>query len=79
MEFLLPALNLATEVFKLINTEASRKYLDQSVRLQLDLQSEVAKPYDQQDDARIVELKKQVFVIVKAAQTEAEAHQAVTK
>lgn len=61
---------LATEIFKLINTETTRKYIDRAVKLELAIQEEESKPYDQQDDARIVELKKEAVVIANAAKSE---------
>lgn len=70
MDWLSATLGLATEVFKYINTEAARKYLDRKVKLELDLQALEAKPYDDQDDALIVELKKEALVIVEAAKAE---------
>jgi hypothetical protein len=76
MDWFSATLGLATEVFKFINTEASRKYLDQKVRLELDVNEELSKPYDQQDDARIVELKKQAIVIAEAAKVEFQIWQA---
>lgn len=70
MDWLSATLGLATEVFKYINTEAARKYLDRKVKLELELQALEAKPYAEQDDALIVELKKEALVIVEAAKAE---------
>jgi hypothetical protein len=76
MDWISSGLGLATEVFKFLNTEASRKYLDKKVRLEMELQEEESKPYDQQDDSRIVELKKEFVVIIEAAKMEMQIWQA---
>lgn len=63
-------LELAREIFKLINTERTRKYIDRSVDLELELQRELEKPYDKQDDQRIVSLRKERIIIISAAKDE---------
>lgn len=61
---------LLTELFKLINTKESHKYLDQLVQLQQDILEEESKPYDQQNDAKVVQLRSQLKIITDAAQQE---------
>jgi hypothetical protein len=63
------ALSLATEVLKLINTEQSRKFIDRSVKIQLEIQQEEAKGYDA-DDAKLEALYKEAKVICDAAKQE---------
>lgn len=57
---------LATEVFKLINTTESRKYIDELVRIQEELIKERAKN-DLSDDAKIEHLYRRIQLISDAA------------
>ncbi len=61
---------LLTQIFKLINTKESRKYLDQLVELQKDVLEEESKSYDQQNDAKVVQLRAELKIISDAAQQE---------
>jgi hypothetical protein len=57
---------LATEVFKLINSTESRKYIDELVQIQEDLLAERSKG-DLSDDAKIEYLYRRIQFISEAA------------
>ena len=65
-----PIVGLLSEVLKFINTKEAQKYLDESVKLQLDIQKELQKPYDDQDDLRLSQYIQKLSVIMQAAQQE---------
>lgn len=60
---------LATEIFKYLNTEESRKYIDKMVELQLGIQKEEEKGY-KSDDAKIESMHKELIIIMEAAKNE---------
>lgn len=60
-------LGAVTEGLKLANTKESLKYVDQVTDLQLQIQKEEARPREEQDDAKIVELYKQMQVWAEGA------------
>jgi hypothetical protein len=68
-------LGLAKEIFQFVNTEASRKYIDHAVDLELRIQKEENRGPDS-DDAKIESLKQELKVIVNAAQTELNLYRA---
>jgi hypothetical protein len=68
------ALALATEIFKFVNTENSRKYLDRSIKLQKEIQEEEARGY-YADDAKIEHHYKELQIIAGAAASELQALQ----
>lgn len=63
-------LGLATEVFKWLNNKELTKYIDEAVELAEDIQKELEKPYDQQDDVKIVHLRKRAVYIMEAAKSQ---------
>jgi hypothetical protein len=63
---------LAREVFQLLNTKESQKYLDRSTELELQLLGELEKPPHKQNDKKIVRLRKEHAIILKAAIAEAQ-------
>ena len=65
------ALELATEVFKYINTKAARKYLDEVVKLKRKLLEEKSHGY-LSDDVRIESLMAELEIIMAAAKQELE-------
>ena len=67
------AIGVVGEVFKYLNTEASRKYIDRLVELKLAIQHEEARGYDA-DDARLESMYKELKVIFDAAQQEVLIH-----
>jgi hypothetical protein len=71
MEIFTASILLATEVFRLVNTKESQKYLDRAVSLELELVKELDKPYGKQNDKKVVRLKKELAVILRAAIAEA--------
>lgn len=71
MEIFTASILLATEVFKLVNTKESQKYLDRATSLELELLKELDKPYGKQNDKKVVRLKKELAVILRAAIAEA--------
>lgn len=66
------SLLLAKEVFQLLNTKESQKYLDRSTDLELQLIAELEKAPSKQNDKKIVRLRKEFAVIMRAAITEAQ-------
>ena len=72
MDLITAGLLLAKEVFQLLNTKESQKYLDRATALELDLIDEWEKPYGKQNDKKIVRLKKELSVILRAAIAEAQ-------
>ena len=72
MEPITAGLLLAKEVFQLLNTKESQKYLDRATDLDLQLLAELGKPYGKQNDKKIVRLKKEYAIILKAAIQEAQ-------
>lgn len=65
-----PAILLVTEVLKFINTQESNKYSKRLVEIELDLNDELAKDYDKQNDKKIVKLRKERAIIIRAAHAE---------
>ena len=72
MDLITAGLLLAKEVFQLLNTKESQKYLDRATALELELIDEWEKPYGKQNDKKIVRLKKELSVILRAAIAEAQ-------
>jgi len=72
MDLITAGLLLAKEVFQLLNTKESQKYLDRATTLELDLLAELEKPYGKQNDKKIVRLKKELSIILRAAIAEAQ-------
>lgn len=72
------AIVLATEVFKYINTQDARKYLDQLTGLKQDLKDEQDKGYDS-DDAKIEDLYAQIKLAFDACQQELILHLSQSK
>lgn len=72
------ALSAVSAVFGYLNTEASRKYLNDSVQLSLDIESEEAKG-EQADDAKLESLYAKAKVIFQAAKDELALVQAQSK
>ena len=72
MDLITAGLLLAKEVFQLLNTKDSQKYLDRATTLELDLLAELEKPYGKQNDKKIVRLKKELSIILRAAIAEAQ-------
>lgn len=69
MDLVLAAIGLAANIFQLINSENSLKYVNQLTQLKLDLQAEKAKGYDA-DDAKIESIEQQISVVLGAANDE---------
>lgn len=67
------ALAAVAEIFRFLNTKESKKYLNRSVELQLEIQKEDAKG-DDSDDAKIEALQKELKVIFQAAREEFVTH-----
>lgn len=63
------AIAAITEGLKLANTEASRKYIDQMVKLKMDILEEEDRGYDS-DDAKIESLYKELTIVMQASQQE---------
>ena len=68
-------LNLASEVFKYLNSKESKKYLDKSVKLQQAIRLEEEKGYDA-IDSKIESLLREYDIILGAARSELEIHRA---
>lgn len=66
MDIVSSIVSLATEIFRYINTENSRKYIDRLVKLQLELSQERARG-DLSDDAKIESMYKEITIISEAA------------
>ena len=62
-------LKLATEVLKLVNTKVSRKYIDRSVKIQLEIEEQERRGYEA-NDALIEKLHKEYEIILGAANQE---------
>lgn len=69
LEIVSGAIFLATEIFKYINTENARRYLDEMTDLEKELIEENAKGYDS-DDRRIEYLYERFKVAQKAFNSE---------
>ena len=65
-------LGLAAEIFKFLNQKEATKYIDRCVKLQLEIKEEEEKPYDQQNDAKIVSLRKEAIILMEAAKAQLE-------
>lgn len=65
-----PIATLVTEIFRLINTENSRKYIDRVDRIKRELLEEESRGYNDQNDAKIEALYKELKLAVEAAQSE---------
>lgn len=72
MDLITAGLSLAKEVFQLLNTKESQKYLDRATNLEVELLEELEKPYGKQNDKKIVRLKKELSIILRAAIAEAQ-------
>lgn len=72
MDLITTGLLLAKEVFQLLNTKESQKYLDRATELEIQLLDELEKPYGKQNDKKIVRLKKELNIILRAAIAEAQ-------
>lgn len=66
-------LDLASKIFELINTKESRKYIDKTIELKLDLDTELRKPMFDQDDGKIERLRAEIEIIMDVAKHELEA------
>lgn len=62
-------LELAAQIFTLINSMESRKYIDRIVKLKLEIEHEEARGYDS-DDAKIEMLHKEAEIIMEAAKSD---------
>lgn len=71
-----PALAVITELLKAWNSHQAQKYLDQFVQLQLDINDQLALPYEKQDDQALSALMKKFGVICDAAHQELVASKA---
>jgi hypothetical protein len=60
---------LLLEVFKFINTENSRKYIDKLAKIRTDLMEEKAKG-QLSDDWRIEKLEQELLIVIDAAKQE---------
>ncbi len=67
------AIELANEIFTLINTKESRKYSEQLVQHRLDLASELAKPMDDQNDFTVEDLERKIAILQDIARGELNA------
>jgi len=76
MELTLAAILLAKEVFQLLNTKEGNKYLDRLTELELTLLDEDEKPLNSQNDKKIVRIKKEIAIIMRAAIQEAQSARA---
>lgn len=72
MDMISASILLAKEVFQLVNTKEAQKYLDRATDLELQLLNELEKPYGKQNDKKIVRLKKEYAIILRAAIAEAQ-------
>lgn len=72
MDMISASILLAKEVFQLVNTKEAQKYLDRATTLELQLLDELEKPYGKQNDKKIVRLKKEYAIILRAAIAEAQ-------
>jgi hypothetical protein len=63
---------LLTEIFKLVNTENSRKYIDRVAEIRIELLNERGKG-QLSDDAKIERLEKELIIILEAAKADLEA------
>lgn len=73
VEFLAPALSLATQVFQYLNTKAATKYLTELMELKKDLLNEEAKGYNA-NAPKIEGLKARAKILVEAATAELQIH-----
>lgn len=62
-------LELAAQIFTLINSLESRKYVDRIISIRLELVDEESKGYDS-DDAKIETLHQECTIIMEAAKVE---------
>lgn len=69
MDILSAALSLASNVFAYLNTEASKKYLDELVQAQKDLLDERAKG-PERDDGLVEYLHQKIQILIQAAGNE---------
>lgn len=65
-----PAILLATEILKFVNTSEAKKYEERLTDIDLSLNAELQKNFDSQDDKKIVRLKRERAIIMKAAHGE---------
>lgn len=65
MDWITNSILLAKEIFQLVNTKESRKYLDRAVELELQLNREL--DTFPQNDRKIVKVKKELSIIARAA------------
>lgn len=72
MDLITSSILLAKEVFQLVNTKEAQKYLDRATALEIQLLDELEKPYGKQNDKKIVRLKKEYAIILRAAIAEAQ-------
>lgn len=73
MDFVSLTMQLAAEIFEFTNTKEANKYKDRLVELELALMKEEARDWDKQDDKKIVQIKKEISIIGRAAITELNA------
>ncbi len=73
MELATLLVGLATEALKLINTESSRKYVNELLEIQKEIQEEEAKGYDA-NDAKIEALQKRIKIVAEAVKNEIMLH-----
>lgn len=65
---------LASEILKLVNTITSRKYCTKLINLKEDLNDELRKPMDQQNDALIEKIQDDIITIQDLAMAELKAY-----
>ena len=70
MNFIVLGMQLASEIFQYLGTKESKQYSDRLVELELALMREEAAEWDKQDDKKIVAIKKEISIIMRAAITE---------
>jgi hypothetical protein len=75
LALLAPIIGLATESLKLINSKEATKYIDQMVKLKMNIMNEEAKGYNS-DDVKIEKWYKELKIVLEAVQQEVALHAA---